>query len=326
MLLRALLFFVAIAYATCLASQDYHFSYSNGTYTDLVDPFSLNNGEVWDDPQFTIPIGFTFTYFGQEITTLYIEDFFYGGILTSSNAEVGVAPLIIAYGPDLIDRGYMAGSSESEVSYQLSGQAGERILKVEWKNAGFYDDVDAHGVSTDFVNIQLWLYEGSNDIEIHFGPNSISFPNISFIGESGPSVGLVPGFDFDNFIFTDGAVYLVGDASDPDYVTTPNSEELFLTGTPPDGMIYKFSTELPSRTQEAPETVSGIYPNPVQDVLHIDWPGHFAGKKQARIYDQMGRVVYAGVLTADRLSVAFLSPGLYALRVETGQAVVFVKQ
>ena len=41
---------------------------------------------------------------------------------------------------------------------------GRRVLKIEWKNAGIYEEYYDDKVSNDYINFQLWLYEGTNDI------------------------------------------------------------------------------------------------------------------------------------------------------------------
>ena len=78
----------------------------------------------------------------------------------------------VQYGVNLVDRASDTvkwdgmTDSLSPVSYQLGGVPGSRILKVEWKNAGFHMDIAADNKSVDFVNLQIWLYEESNDIEL----------------------------------------------------------------------------------------------------------------------------------------------------------------
>ncbi|HEY3386531.1 MAG TPA: hypothetical protein VGK46_08485, partial [Saprospiraceae bacterium] len=38
----------------------YTLTTSSDTYTDLVNPISINNGEIWDEPEYFFPIGFPF--------------------------------------------------------------------------------------------------------------------------------------------------------------------------------------------------------------------------------------------------------------------------
>ena len=76
---------------------------------------------------------------------------------------------IIAHGSDLVDRDTSGNGSSSPISYTLSGTAPSRIFKLEWKNAGFFNPIDNATSYDDFINLQLWLHEGSDAIEVRFG-------------------------------------------------------------------------------------------------------------------------------------------------------------
>ena len=133
------LLFLCFLFAQSIHAQDfpYDFSVEQGVYTPLQNAISANNGMVWDDPSIEAPLGFDFQFFGQTASTLY----WYGG--TAFNVfglPANTTPLIIAYGSDLIDRGYDVGISQSPISYKTEGSPGNRIFKMEWSNAGFYDD------------------------------------------------------------------------------------------------------------------------------------------------------------------------------------------
>jgi len=199
-----------------IGQASYDFTYITGTYTNLSGSTSLNNGQLWDDPEYKIPIGFTFEFFDQSFDSLYVSDFVW--------LDGAKKYRIYAYDSDFIDRG--TGSSLSPISYLLTGSAGDQILKIEWNNAGFYDD---NGLN-DFINVQLWLIEGSNDIEVHIGPNSVLNPN-SYGGAEGGVVGLVNKVILEN-------TYFIGDPATPTQ-TTVTSGILNLNGTPADGTVYK---------------------------------------------------------------------------------------
>lgn len=106
-----------------LRSQIYSFQATTVPYADLVNPISLNNGEVWEMPDYTIPIGFDFWYFYEYIDTLY---FFpeSTAMFSTSNEEGGFHKLLIPFGAILIDRGYGTSQSLSPLSYELSGEPG----------------------------------------------------------------------------------------------------------------------------------------------------------------------------------------------------------
>jgi len=105
-----------------LNAQIYEFNASTDTYTDITGSTSLNNGMTWDDPEFAIPIGFEFQYFDSIYTEIFIEDNAYGGIVSFNNTEE-IVPTFVAYGADIIDRGYdfvtdeYSQTSQSDLSY-----------------------------------------------------------------------------------------------------------------------------------------------------------------------------------------------------------------
>lgn len=132
----------------------------------------------------------------------------------------------------------------------MEGAAGSRILKIEWKNAGFYEDP----LLIDFVNFQLWLYEGSNDIEIYMGPSSITDASVNYEGDTGPLIGLGK-FDASN------SYILQGDPSSPVLVDTAST----LNDTPADGTIYRFQKGTSNvEPVELNKQLVKVYPNPMK--------------------------------------------------------------
>lgn len=209
-------------------SQLYTFTLASNPYSDLTDTTSVNNGTVWDDDQFKIPIGFYFEILGDTFDTITISE----GLVTFGKDQA-VAISVFGYalaGADLVDKGYGDSISMSPINYQLTGTSGSQILKIEWKNAGFYDDQVPYN---DFINFQLWLYEANDDIEIHFGTNSVD--TSSYYNAFGAIIG-VSYYDPFFYIFING-VFLNGLASSP-------SLDTFLAAiveTPANSTVYRFS-------------------------------------------------------------------------------------
>jgi PKD repeat protein len=203
------------------AQPTYAFTYSTGTYSDLTGATSLNNGQLWDDNDTLIPIGFTFELYDQTFDSIHISDL----VWFQLNGDY----FIEAFFADFMDRGSGTGTSLSPKSFSLSGTAGNQILKIQWKNAGFlFEDLHA-GTLNDSVNVQLWLYENASTVEIHVGPNSVQKPNSSYNFAEGPRTGLRTYFG-ENLTVS-------GPADDPILDTTV----AHLTGTPSDSGIYRFT-------------------------------------------------------------------------------------
>ena len=169
------------------------FTYTLSTFTqpysDLTGATSVNNGEIWDDPDYLIPVSFPFVLLGSDVSLL--EFYGAGATLRSTTEDPFVDAYVFPFEVDLIDRGELEGDeSLSPISYKVEGSAGNHILKVEWKNAGSYNELDENGTLDMFVNFQLWLFEGSNKIEFHIGPSLINDPDAFYFGETGPAGGL----------------------------------------------------------------------------------------------------------------------------------------
>ena len=230
----------------------YSFTATTGTYEDLIGTTSVNNNQIWDDPETTVPIGFDFELFDLNVNTLYLG-LGLGGTVTSEldfnyNAEYIIAP----FETDLIDRGDITGISQSPISYKLEGTAGSRIFKMEWKNAGFFDEGDTYGTLNDYINFQLWLYEGSNNIEFHFGSSMITDPIVNYYGETGAFIGVA------DSALTD-AYFVVGDPGVP----TLSDSVIAINGTPADGTIYTFTKNtIGIEAEERLTQTIKVFPNP----------------------------------------------------------------
>lgn len=296
------------------AQHNYNFTVSNEPYNDLVDSTSLNNGQIWDDPGYAIPIGFDFQIGPHIFNTIHIVDWSVGGVLSSNANDVGVAPLLSPIAQDIIDLGFWGGTSQSNVSYKTEGTIGSQILKIEWNNAGF---VGSGSPNTDFMNFQLWFYESTNVVEYRYGPNQINNPQNSFEGETGPIVLFIPSIDLDTDMLEEDAYLLSGDPSNPTVVVVePGNEPKdinALQGMIPNGTVYTFTPQnLSVDNFENFEFV--IYPNPAKDYFQIHTK---AGEYQVHIYNNLGQRVKHVANSRGIIDVSNLSSGIYFVEIET---------
>lgn len=264
-----------------LASGDYSFSQTTGTYTELTNPISINNGQVWDDLMATIPIGFSFKLYDVMLDSVYFG-IGLGGLVTSAidqsfEADYAMLPFEV----DLIDRGELSGISLSPISYQLEGIAGSRILKIEWKNAGFMGEIETLGTLNDYANFQLWLYEGSSDIEMHYGPIMVSDPVLNYKGETGAYAG-VSDMELVN------SYLLMGNPENPALSDTL----VTLDGTPANGTVYRFSNLTTGDDGEQPENpVVRFFPNPVRQIATVRVSQGSLTQGELQLRDSFGRMV-----------------------------------
>lgn len=322
-----LIAFSLSAFAYC---QTYTFSSFVGGYSNLVASTSLNNGQAWDDPFYNVPIGFNFEYFGEVITSIVISDEGLGGLLKTGDCNLGTnESILFAYGADIIDRGADGPVSLSDISYKTEGTVGARTFKIEWNNVGFYDgSTDASGNRIDYLNFQLWFYETTNVIEIHFGPKSITEPAIDFEGESGSFVALVHNYDCASSTILGHELMLGGTPASPtfyDDVYSLDDTLLYLNGVIPPLTVYRF---LPVATSSVDEVSSipsfSIVPNPAEDHLRIVRSENEVGEIQgASIIDVNGKVLLSAVAFNQEISVANLQPGMYFVQVEMSSGKVY---
>jgi hypothetical protein len=300
----------------------YTFTATTDDYVSLANATSLNNGELWDDPEYVVPIGFEFDLFGQSINELSFA-FGSGGIVGPVPNGENFISLLIPYGSDIADRGLLTGKSKSEIRYQTEGAPGSRIFKLEWDNAGFYYEMDENETNDDFVNFQLWLYEGSNIIEVRFGESSIADPDLVHDIPGGPLVGLLDSLvEGDDDTDIGYLFYLTGDTESPSVEFVGELEELFflssvLEGSPADGQIYRFAPNVSALF--GPSLVASdvqAWPTVAADRVTLYWPGWetVQGLVQARIIDAQGRTFGTPVAITEsmtEISVAHLPAGAY---------------
>jgi hypothetical protein len=283
------------------------FTQTTGTYVNLTSPTVLSV-TGWDEDDYALTLPFPFHYGNNTYTDVTIND---NGYLDFDAGTTAGAWIDVHYA-DLAER---ATGGASEIGYTVSGTTGSRILKIEWKNAGFYE-----GTAAEFVNVQLWLYEGSNKVEIHNGPNNIvSFSDI-YSTAGGPDVGLTIYATPASF---DG-IYLQGSGATPTaLVVTGGTSTISLSSPPTAGSVFNF---LPSTATGVAKALNNaavtVYPNPVADVVTIS--GLPAGKNTAVwVYDALGKVVLNQEIAAGnavKVNVSNLPKGTYFMEATAGES------
>lgn len=234
-------FFVLLFLSFTVQSQNYIFSKFNSTYTDLTSN-TVISPSGWDD--FTIidrKMPFPIQFFGQPQDSLYIM----GGFAAFKQLGAGnfPGPQIYFFDAMLVEHASLANSN---ISILVSGSAPNRIYKVQTKNAGYSND----GGSTESANVQLWLFESTNVIEIHFGLCNGSTGTYSPL--SGPTVGI--------FNSTSLFMSLSGSAANP--VASTSIASLGVTGNPATNQVYRFTPTSVGIYENENNSFGSIFPNP----------------------------------------------------------------
>lgn len=280
-----------------VTAQNYVFSNLTGTYADLTSSTSINNGEIWDDPEYDFVLPFPFTINGNTNSNFKVYDSYIVQQTTGSIFQVAAS-----FATDLIDRGDGGTTSLSNISYKIDGAIGSRIAKIEYKNCGAFNDFTLDM----FVNFQIWLYEGSNIIEYRYGPSSVT-DSVSFYGgDSGAIIG-VSSVDINDNL--SNSLFLTGPVSNPTVSTIDDT----ITGTPATNTIYRF-TPPTLNTAEIKSSLVTLYPNPFNDFIVID------GLKSTfsyAIYNIGGKVIQSSqdVTSGVQIDTKSFESGIYLLKI-----------
>ena len=292
--------------------QTYHLTVSSEPYVNLAGGTSLVN-ESWDDPSFTVPIGFTFQFYEKNVTALVQLSELSYPILSDGSINL-IQNMFFPFGADLIDRGYATGEQLSPITYKTEGTAGQRVFTIEWNNAGFYNQFFIDGVITDYVNVQMRLYESNGDIEYHYGPSSITVPETDY-DDSGPFVGIIENLNLQTKEGEGEAILLTGNPSEPGIVETYSA--VYLNGTIPANTVYKFSREI-TDIDDPSVSLNRLYyhPNPASDVIWLDEEMENRITSPIEVYNAIGGLV---MKDSDPVSVDIsgLENGVYFIRVKS---------
>ncbi len=305
---------------------NYDFSVYTSDYADLTEA-NLAIDYSWDDPQIAIPLGFSFSFEGIVNDTIYISDYGVGGLLVMEPLADPI-DFLFAYASDLTDAGYETGEYLSPISYKTSGEPGNQVCKIEWKEAGFYNEVSLGNGVNNIVSFQLWLFEGSNDFEIHYGPHTIK--DFDFVHDNWLTAGILQDID----LFGDGFAYGHVVSGQPATATiTSSAEESILVSSglydnPSNGTVFRFGSNFVSVNEVIELTTWNAYPSPTDGRLTIQTGTN--ASVDYDVFDLSGRVLATGQIFAqETIDVAAFETGVYLLRMTQGntiKTIQFVKK
>jgi hypothetical protein len=325
-----LAFILTLASAGVFAQQaagpHYVFTNYSSTFTPLEEATSLDGGQIWDDPTWTVPLGFTFYTANDTITTLYVGEL---GTTVYGIQDDSLSDIFLPYFDDIANADN--DTLVSPVSYVVEGPPGFQICKIEWLNVGFYEDWAANGTYTNTTSFQLWLYENSNIFEYHYGSSNIT--NASMIHMFGaPAAAFLEnlnqntGFDWDGF-------YSVSGNTDAPTITTLTTAEILgaqgipsyalLNGEPAEGTVYRFAPTSVGVEENSLATFD-VYPNPTSGLLNVFNPTQEL--VVAQILSSEGKIIQVETLSFGRNSIQTneLASGFYLLRIN-GTCTSFIK-
>jgi Secretion system C-terminal sorting domain len=287
----------------------------NEPYVPLSEAISVLENETWDDPDVLAPVGFTFQLIDEAISQIYISG--PGGQIISTAQEDSLN-FLAPYLADLIDVGYDTASL-SPLRYSIDGPPGYQIFKLEYANAGFYDEVNGKGTANNIVNFQMWLYQGSNIIEYRFGPNNVpDSQTLQFLG--GPLIGLGTGAPngggWQNFWILGGNPQEPTISNWTDFNTMPT----VLDGEPADSTVYRFAPTFVGVEENNTTEIFKIFPSVAENNIQLTLKSNTT---VANIYNSVGSLVFAAPVTRGQqtLDIQALSPGSYIITIEADHTI-----
>lgn len=286
--MKKLLLVLLVAAFLRADAQSYTFSQTTGTYTNLAGNTLLLSGD-WDYFEKGIKLPFTFRYWGVDYSdSLYADA--YGSLSLDDNFNEELT----FFGEDLISR----ATDRSPVSYVVEGSAPNRILKLEIRNTGINKDTTLQ----DSAHVQCWIFETTNVIEFHYGPNSVKNSTWS---EKGAWVGIV-NESMNKYII------LEGNPLNPVLNKTDLNNASTLTGMPANGSIYKFTpgngSGLKPVVAISPTTGGLSVPETLQ-VMNI------------KLYNVNGQLLQAATNVGE-ITLGHLGHGVYIVVLETTEGCI----
>ncbi len=311
LLLVTCLIIICSKFSVAQTSPYYAFSQYTSTYANLTGATSINNAAVWNfsgaspTPYYTLNITSLlpgFQLFGDAAYSMRIS----GGAVAfydNSSQQLHYINGFNLFSPDgMKDKG--TTSSLSPISYVVTGTSPNKILKVEWKNAGHVN------TAGDIINVQIWMYQTTNVVEVHYG--STTFTNAS----STPiSIGIGHTYLPNGNVVEDD--FLMNTPANPVLSTNNN----VFTGIPANGAVYKFMAGGVG-INELSKPLSGmkVFPNPTSGIFTIDVKNvkEDLSNAKATVTNLIGEVVYETTfnnLSSLNIDLTNKSKGIYFVKI-----------
>ena len=183
----SILIFLLGSAQVSFAQIGYSLSISNEDYQTLENPQIITQDNYDKDTAYPIVLPFEFEMLDQRSDTLWVTSNGFialGGEYNDTNYYA-----INAF--EFALQSFLVDASTSPIQYEITGDDGNQIAKIEWKMSYFR----ALEGLFDFVNMQVWLYEQNNSIELRYGNSTTELIQYQFevedsLGRFGGIVGV----------------------------------------------------------------------------------------------------------------------------------------
>lgn len=223
--------FIAILVVSSSArAQYYEFENLVQPYQEFNDGYQLDVAQMSSSEYFdTIIPEFEVSVMGKTTNELIVHESFIWWERTALSESTQIFPLW--YMSQIIPG--------TEISYKTTGLAGNRILKVQFKDLGFLNDADPNY----YTNFQIWFYEGEDRLEFHYGPRNI-LSSGAYIddGDGGycPGAFIVLADIFNEDQPTTESGHVLNTPANPQYEQFFQSTTCDYQGMPDENDVYRF--------------------------------------------------------------------------------------
>lgn len=295
--------FMSFFLVTLAKAQSPTFTLSNGTFSYLSGATPVMKDSVWDDPELwktadrTINLGFTFNAFGKSITAFRWEQ---GGI---SYKQVDTVVYIGYQDIDMCDLGYGTKNAMSPLSMKTEGSSGNLIVKLQFRRFGIWDDWNSNGSFSDSGEMQIWIYQNPQKIELHFGKSTIT----DVTGYYSDGIKLVAA-KYDDDGRTSG-IKLNGQAMNPTVYSFDDTGNRKMQSWPEANTVYVFSFS-PASVQQFDGSLSHVFYNGNALIFEPK----FNENSLIHIYAADGREVKTEAIRNQSVTTVGLVPGIYMVK------------
>lgn len=294
------LLFVSNSYSQVASFNQFNEPYQN-LNNDIIPFENFKWGELFS---FDIDIPYQVSFDSLKGTNLLIQAHGYATLATPFDPENAYLWLFPYISFNLIDRAWKLNvpNGISPISYKYETIGGERVLKVQWKNAGFQ-----FGSINDSLNMQIWLFENSQKVQYRYGPSYVAnFDSISVLDTA--QIGIE--------IETDALDMYTMLSGTPINHSLLNSEFAKYYGLPAPGTVYEFRSLLSSTNFI--KNAKGISYKTVDDILTVKFKDE-SDFREMELLDLNGKLVKN--TTYKSLDLNDVNSGLYVLMVYTNDGI-----
>jgi hypothetical protein len=300
--MRKIIFVLVLLAGSLLNAQDYQLTYGNAPFTELASPVSpLDWPFDWDDEYALIPFGFSFP----------VGDQTYDSLALSSNGWAITLDEVNEFNAYYVD--LIAAGDETSVSYKNEVENGVNVLKIEFLNAGFFEDT----TGTARTSFQFWFYE-TGCWESRIGPSIIVDTVLIFEQYPGPFIG------YANYT-NEQVLAVVGPSNTPELLTIDSIAFPSLNDVPVDGIFYSFCEESSAALEQMQEGEQmHVFPNPAEAFVFI----RSALSGNWRLVDISGRVLTCGFKSKDDelVDLTNFASGVYVFQMDGAEAIKLIRK